>query len=1003
MRRLFFIMMAVLACTFGLSAQLRTFSGTVLDATNNEPLIGVTVAPVGGGQATSTDVDGNFILRVPQNVTKAKFTYVGYNPATVDLRHDMKIYLQSSDAQLDEVVVTGYGTTRKAAFTGAAAVMSGSDIDKRTEVNFVQALEGNVTGLQYNNSTSMPGMWGEVLVRGVSSLSSSTTPLYVIDGVPVNSDYDTLETTNNYFDPMAAYNPSDIESVTVLKDAAATAIYGSRAANGVIVITTKKGGEGKFQLDLDVKLGLTSVANNNMKYANAFETMDFFAKNYVNRYPTSYTYDTAYEYIKNYFEWDGVTDTNWMDEVTRTGFFQNYNLSFNGTNGSTHYFGSLGFLDTKGVVINSSNKRYNGRLNIDTSYKFLQVGLNASYSYTNNESFSQSTGQSYASPTVGAQISMVPMYPVYVTEDGIKRYFGEGSLYNPLAVNDPKIGNLHTVNNQTINANPWARITLPYGIWFKTNFGANIMTQELYDYWSSVTNPQGVKSNGRGRTHDSRTSTLTWTNTLGWNYTFGQDHQVDFLLGQEMQRYEYHYTELDGSDFPFGADGMRELATAGQWGDSEYGKSQSRMASYFADLHYSYASRYFISASVRRDGSSVFGEDSRWGNFWSIGGKWRLSQEKFLEDNTVLTNLALRISYGTVGNQSLPSLYASRGYYAAGYNYDGGAGITPYQIANPRLTWETSKKFDVGLDFSLINRIHFTFDYYNDITDDALYQVPITMTTGFDTYYKNIGKLDNRGIELGVNGAIYTGRDVTVNGYVNLSWNKNKVKRLYDGNVVGTYTIIEEGRPYHQWYMKEFAGVDPETGKAQYYKNETGDELTTVYAEAAQRYVGSSDPKLIGAFGFSATGYGFDASIAFNFRTGNKVFNYGLNGGGWSMNWRTPLKYVVDNAWTEDNRYTDIPQYKYGDPDKFTSRSSAQLMSGDYLRLSNITFGYTFPKKITRAMHLRKLRLYTTFDNVHTWVKKNFHGFTPDTYGDGYIAAQYPGTFTFTGGVQVSF
>ncbi|MDE5976413.1 MAG: TonB-dependent receptor, partial [Muribaculaceae bacterium] len=438
-------------------------------------------------------------------------------------------------------------------------------------------------------------------------------------------------------------------------------------------------------------------------------------------------------------------DSNWMDEVTRTGFFQNYNLSFNGTNGSTHYYGSLGYLDTKGVVINSSNKRYNGRLNIDTSYKFLQVGLNTSYSYTNNESFSQSTGQSYSSPTVGAQIKMVPMYPVYVTEDGVTRYFGEGELYNPLAVNDPKIGNLHTVNNQTINVNPWARITLPYGIWFKTNFGANIVTQELYDYWSSVTNPQGVKSNGRGRTHDSRTSTLTWTNTLGWNYTFGEDHQVDFLLGQEMQRYEYHYTELDGTDFPFGADGMRELATAGQWGDSEYGKSQSRLASYFADLHYSYASRYFVSASVRRDGSSVFGEKNRWGNFWSVGGKWRISQEKFLEDNTVLTNLAVRISYGTVGNQSLPSLYASRGYYAAGYNYNGGAGMTPYQIANPRLTWETSKKFDVGLDFSLINRVHFTFDYYNDITDDALYQVPISMTTGFDTYYKNIGKLDNRG------------------------------------------------------------------------------------------------------------------------------------------------------------------------------------------------------------------------------------------------------------------
>lgn len=1003
MKKLLLLFMAVTTVILQAVAQDRQVKGIVLASGSDEPLVGATVLIDGTKIGTATDVDGRFVLNAPKEAKTLTVAYVGMVTVKLPITPDMVIRLQESDTSLSEVVVTGYGTTRKAAFTGAASVISGADIDKRTDVNFVKSLEGNVTGLQYNNSTSMPGMWGEVLVRGISSLSSSTTPLYVIDGVPVNSDYDTLETTNNYFDPMAAYNPSDIESVTVLKDAAATAIYGSRASNGVIVITTKRGGEGKFQLDFDMKVGLTSVANNNMKYANAFETMDFFAKNYVNRYPTKYTYDTAYAYIKNYFEWDGKTDTNWLDEVTRTGFFQNYNLSFNGTNGSTNYYASLGYLDTEGVVIGSSNKRYNGRLNIDTSYKFLQVGINASYSYSKNDSFSQSTGQSYASPTVGAQISMLPMYPVYVTIDGVKKYYGEGTLYNPVAVNDPKVGNLHTINNQTVNVNPWARITLPYGIWFKTNFGANIVTQELYDYWSSVTNPQGVKSNGRGRTHDSRTSTLTWTNTLGWNYTFNEEHQLDLLLGQEMQRYEYHYTELDGSDFPFGADGMRDLATAGQWGDSEYGKAQSRLASYFADFHYSYASRYFLSASVRRDGSSVFGEKNRWGNFWSVGAKWRLSQEKFLENNTILTNLALRLSYGTVGNQSLPSLYASRGYYAAGYNYNGGAGMTPYQIANPRLTWETSKKFDVGLDISLINRIHLTFDYYNDITDDALYQVPVTMTTGFDSYYKNIGKLDNRGVELGINGAIYTGRNVTVNGYVNLSWNKNKVKRLYDGNVVGTFTILEEGRPYHQWYMKEFVGVDPDTGKAQYYKNATGDELTTVYAEAAQRYVGSSDPKLIGAFGFSASGYGFDASIAFNFRTGNKVFNYGLNGGGWSMNWRTPLKYVVENAWTEDNRYTNIPQYQYGDPNKFTSRSSAQLMSGDYLRISNITFGYTFPKKLTKAIHLRKIRLYTTFDNVHTWFKSDFHGFTPDTYGDGYISAQYPGTFTFTGGVQVSF
>jgi TonB-linked SusC/RagA family outer membrane protein len=470
-----------------------------------------------------------------------------------------------------------------------------------------------------------------------------------------------------------------------------------------------------------------------------------------------------------------------------------------------------------------------------------------------------------------------------------------------------------------------------------------------------------------------------------------------------MQRYNYWYEYYCGKDFPFADSGMRDLSTAGSWNDSEYYKSEARLASYFGDFHYSYDNKYYLSASFRRDGSSIFGADNRWGNFWSVGGKWRLTQENFLKDNHVVTNAALRASYGTVGNQSLPSLYAARGYYSLGYNYHSVPGMVPANISNPDLTWETSRKFDVGFDLSLWQRLHVTFDFYNEDTADALYTVPLSMTTGLASMYKNIGKIRNTGIELGINGTIFHNRDITVNAFANLTHNKNKIIKLADGSVESTLTILEEGRPYRQFYMKEYAGVDKETGKALYYLNAEGNETTDDYTSAAKRYVGSAEPKVYGAFGVNATAYGFDFSMQFNYRLGGKVYDYGAPFTGWGMSFMTPLETVVNNSWTPENTDALYPQYIYGDPYLSTSDSSRFLMSGNYLRLSNITFGYTIPSKLTRKAFIQKVRLYTTFDNVHTWTASDFIGYNPETYASGIIAWQYPAVFTFTGGIQVTF
>lgn len=1003
MKKLFLLLVTVVMFAMTAAAQTLTVKGVVLQASDEEPIVGATVKAKGTSIGTSTDVNGEFTLTIPADVRHLVVTYVGMYPLEVDVKPTLRILMEENENVLDEVVVTGYGSTRKAAFTGAASVVDGDVVDRKSDVNFVKSLEGQVTGFQYNNSTSAPGQWGSVYVRGMSSLSSSSQPLYVIDGVPVTSDYDDMYDSNNYFDPMSAYNPADIESVTVLKDAAATAIYGSRAANGVIVITTKRGGQGKLNITFETRQGFSAIANNNMKYANAAQSMDLFAKGLVAR-GIRPTYDAAYNYLKDdYFGWDGKTSTDWIDEVTRKPYYQDYNLSFNGTVGNTNYYVSLGYNNTDGLVIGSGNKRYSGRINLDTKYRFLSVGINSSYSYSDNSSFSQSTGGSMSAPTVAAISSMTPMDPAYVGEGSDREY--NPIAYNPLAMMDPTFGDINDVNNQTLNANPWLRIDFGKGIWAKTNFGFNMMDQRQYNFWSAKYNPQGMQYNGLGQQYNSRTTTLTWTNTAGWDYTFNDVHSINLLIGQEMMRRTYWNEYYSGYDFPFAAStGMRDLATAGSWNDSSYYKSQSRLASYFGDFHYSYDNRYYLSASLRRDGSSVFGSDNRWGNFWSVGGKWRITEEKFLEGNKILTNAALRVSYGTVGNQSLPSVYAARGYYALGYNYAGTAGMVPAQLANPDLSWETSKKFDLGFDVSLLNRVHLTFDYYNEVTDDALYSVPLSYTTGISSQYKNIGKMKNTGIEFGANGTAYYNNDMAINLYANITWNKNRVVKLANGTIEGTYTIIEEGRPYRQFYMPEYAGVNPENGKAQYYLNAEGSELTENPTEAAKRYVGSAEPKVFGAFGLNANAYGFDLAMQFNYRLGGKVYDSGARFTGWGMSMRTPLQTVVDNSWTPENPNAKYPQYVYGDPTLSTSVASTRwLMSGNYLRLSNITLGYTLPAKLTRKAFIQKLRFYTTFDNVYTWTASNFVGYNPETYSSGVIAWQYPAVFTFTGGVQVTF
>ena len=926
-------------------------------------------------------------------------SFIGMQSQEVKIKPNVKVVLKSDAEVLDEVVVTGYGVQRKASFTGAASIVGEEAIAKKNDANFVKVLEGSVPGVQMNNSTSMPGVWGSVYIRGRASLNSGTQPLYVIDGMPVNSDTDAMSTSaNNMVDPMSSINPADIESITVLKDAAATAIYGSRAANGVIVVTTKKGSEGKFNLNLDIKQGFVSMGNNNMDFANAEESMKLFTDGL-----TAYQggdWQENYNYLAdNYFGWDRKTSTDWMDAITRKGYYQDYNLSAQGRNGNTGYYVSLGYLNTDGLIIGSDMERFSGRMNLDSKFKWATIGVNTSYSYSTQNGFSLSTAGSMSSPLTAAISSQTPMDPIYDSEGN----YNNINMYNPIALMDEDTGELNENKMQTINLNPYLQVDFGLGIYAKTTLGVNLTDLRQYQYWSALYNPQAMDYNGLGQQYNSRNTVVTWNNVVGWNHKFADKHDVSVMLGQEMQKKSYFYEYYAKSDFPFADSGMRDLTTAGTEQGSEYYKKEARLASYFMDAHYSYADKYYLSGSYRRDGSSVFGSNTRWGNFWSVGGKWRISGEDFLNGNNVITNATLRASYGTVGNQDI-DWYAARGFYGAGYNYNQMPGMIPVSISNQELTWEVSKKFDIGFDFSLWHRLHFTFDFYNEITSDALFQVPLSMTTGMTETYKNIGKIRNHGIEFSVNANILQTKDWTWSAYANLTWNENEVVKLStDEPIEYTFQIIEEGRPYTQFKMKEYAGVDRETGKPLWYLNETGNETTSDYNAAAKRYVGDADPNVLGGFGTNLRWKDIDFGLSFNYRLGGKVYDSGAAFTGFGMAFRTPLEDVALNSWTEENKDAKYPQYIYKDPYNATSTSSRFLYSGDYLRISNLTLGYTLPKKWTTKILIQRLRAYISVDNLYTFTASDFVGYNPETSANGVIAWQYPATRTFIGGIQLTF
>ncbi|GHT28841.1 SusC/RagA family TonB-linked outer membrane protein [Bacteroidia bacterium] len=1003
--KLFLSLLLLCMSVAGFGQQTIRVEGLVFDDAR-VPLIGVTITVKGTSQGTVTDIDGKFSLSVAEG-SDLLVTSIGYESVTAKARTGrMEIVLQESSLLVDEVVVTGYGITKKAAFTGAAQIVGSDEVLKRTDANFMKSLEGAVAGLQVNNGTGQPGAYATTTIRGIGSINSGTEPLYVVDGIPIYTDkmgaWSGMEVS-----PIANINPNDIESITVLKDATATSIYGARAANGVIVISTKKGKEGKTRFNFNAKVGVSynGSIQNDYRLIGLDKYKKIWSEGYVNSGDVSSEAE-GYELLKeNALDWygfdiDNVKSIDWLDEVLKSGVVQEYTIDLQGGSQAGRFFASLGYYSNEGTMIGSGMKRYSGRLNLEGESGRIGYGVSIDGGFSDINNIPATS--SYTNPMVLVYDTR-PFQQIY-NPDGSYALVHDG-YYNAVALYDKEKGDIYNQKNITAIVNPYFTYTFMDGLKWKTNAGINVL--DINEFFFSGSNNPSYWDNGlNGEKYNYRATVYTITNTLNFNRSFKDAHNLNILLGQEAQRVSRTSLEAAATNYP--SDVVVELVNASTPIDAVSTSRASTLASFFFNGEYNYNNKYYGSASFRYDASSRFGSNNRWAPFWSVGAKYRLTQEPFMESaQNWLTDLTIRGSYGTVGNQDIGNkYYAYMGLYEYGYSYNSNPGAVPSQISSPNLKWETVTKADIGINAVLFNRINLELDFYNQRTSDMIFDVPLSYTTGFKSVLKNIGEMQNTGFEFLVNATLLQNKSFSWKAHVNGSINKNEITALAtDKPIEGTWNIRKVGEAYNTFYLPVYAGVDPETGVGLFYKSAGSKETTTRINEAEQQIVGSADPDFYGGIGTSFTFKGFDLSIDGSFSLGNKVFNRGLQYdlmvGDYELG--PVANYVYDNRWQYPGQITNVPKFIAGGNNDVAKLSTRFLMDASYFRMKAINLGYTFPKSIAKALTVDNLRVYASVDNLFVITASDFIGFDPRAAEDGYQQWTYPIPTTVMFGVNVSF
>ena len=1012
MRKLTFLLACLFLVGVGLvNAQSKSIAGKVLSTEDGQPIIGATVMVKGTTIGTITNVDGVFKISLQGNAKNLLISYVGMKTMDVEAKDGMVISLEGSSSNLDEVLVVAYGTAKKSAFTGSAAVIKADKIAQRSVSNVTNALAGQVAGVQVTSNNGQPGTTSTVRIRGIGSMSASNSPLYVVDGVP-------------YDGSMSAINTQDVESMTVLKDAAANAIYGSRGANGVILITTKKSDSKEAVITVDTKFGSNSraIPNYNVMTDPAMYYETYYKALYNSRAFNGESAAAAYAYadqtltsktglgynvytvpagqrlIGTNFKLnpnatlgysDGqyyYTPDNWYNELFNKGNMrQEYNVSVAGSSDKINYYMSAGYLDDSGIVSGSGFTRYTGLAKVDyQAKKWLKVGTNIGYTNYDIQSPGSQTSWGSSGNLFYIANMIAPIYPMYVRNpDGTKMVdnrgitvydFGGSSTnftraFMPLA--NPAItlqlDKSHAYTD-AVNAK-WYAIVTPFdGFQLTANIGLNSYNQRA----NSLNNQfygGSVGSSGYVSVSSYRQLGINQQYLATYKKTIANVHNLDILAGYEA--YSLTMQSLAGSNSKLYDPYIGELDNAIQTPPQVSSNTQSYATlGFLSRLQYDYDGKYFLSGSYRRDASSRFSPDKRWGNFGSAGASWLITKENFMQDINWLDMLKIKASYGTQGNDNIGNYYAYLDQYTVS-NSNGDFAVAFAYKGNKNITWETSYAFNTGVEFELFkSKLNGSVEYFSRKTTDLLYNQPVPVSLGYNSFPTNVGSILNNGVEIDLNGTIFKNRNIEWTANVNATTYTNKITDLAANIKVlgqkGSNYIYKIGGSLYETYMKKYAGVDQVTGKAQYYVDpDTGDNTTTTdYTKAKQADLGSTLAKVYGGFGTQLNAYGFDFSLQFSYQLGGKLYDGTYealmhNGDAKGTNWSTD----VLKAWTPENPSTTIPRLDILDI-SYQYQSSRFLTSSDYLSLNSVVFGYTLPKKLTNRFQISSLRLFVSGDNL---------------------------------------
>ncbi len=997
MKKLTLSFLFLLITLFSIS-QTRTIRGRIVDKAG-APVANVSVTVKGNPQGASSEPDGTFILSVPGNAKTLVISSIGYGDQELSLgtSNTLNVVLDKSEKQLDAVVVVAYGSQVKRKVTGAVSTVTSVDIEDKPFTSVDQMLQGKVPGLQSVSPNGQPGGAQTIRIRGVSSVTGNNDPLFVVDGVPINSgDFSRNTTTSN---TLAGINPNDIESVTVLKDASATAIYGSRAAAGVILITTKQGKTGKTKLRIDAEQGVSDVAYQNdlSKPLNATQYLDLTKEGLVNSGATQAQIDMRL----NQLGANSNTDVNWRDLVTRSASFTNLNFSASGGDQKTTFYTSIGYNKQESPVIGSDFQRYSGSINIShkASERFT-IALNIIGSYLDQNS--PTSSGAFRNPVLAASFLRPTVNPYDSNGNPNFARSAFNQVYNPLAIVKYDRGLFRNV--KTISTISGTYHVLP-GLDFTTKFGIDYFNIEEESYNNPFFGDARTTS-GSVNNLITRVTNWLWTNLLDYHHDFlrSKDLGMDVKLGYETQKSkEYDITAL-GTGVPFTT--LLKLPVPSTPTSASAARSDFSQESIFSVLQFNYKSRYSLSGSYRNDGSSRFGPNNRFGSFWSVGGAWNIDKENFLSNMPIISLLKLRASYGLTGDNRGVTPYEWRATYAFGSDYNLQPGSFPNTVGNPDLTWESNKQTDAGLDFGLFNnRLTGTVDWYQRDSKDLLFAVPLSLTSGFTTLKSNIGTMQNKGWEISLNGTPLHTKNFSWDLSFNISLNRNHITSLPNGgaDIIEGNQVHRVGKDVSSFYTRLWAGADPANGDPLWYTDATR-KTTTNNTPSFEDVIGHASPKGFGSFNSTISFKGLSLDAQFNYQYGNLVYdNWGfiLNSDGSFPSLNKNQKQL--RRWQKPGDKTDLPAYIYGNSNNSTAESSRWYYKGDFLRLRDLTLSYQLPKSLIERIKLDNVNFYIKGTNLWTKAFDKNITFDPEQGFNGTNDFQVYIQRTFTFGARIGF